>query len=414
MASKFVIHVSCSKNSYQIELSNLNKTISNFYKKFKINNIIPYEIIITSTGFTISYDISFINKDVFNEFKELFNSSKTFEYISNIDDNNMITKEMLIVNKPIKINSGNLELNHSHSKSGMVYVIYGVGNPTAKIGYWTSDEKSLYGRYNTVFGDDLIMKTYHCNKSYQVEQSVLKQLKTYIKCGELIFIEHLALCEPCILSTIKDINNLEEIIVDFNRKQCYSKEDIERIEFKTIKTKNDIYILANYYFSNIIHDLPIDDEIKKSILNVYFLNKEKRNCILNIMNELNLIKLENKRLKFITVLCDMLKLKNSLDTKTKIDEESVLEYYEYYNNMSIEEKNIFDKNFKIGELKAKTDVLKAKQLINLILKIWNEGSFTRELKTNLASSKVRTRIYKYMISKNDDIIISTFYQTLVV
>ena len=94
--SKFVLHITCSSKNAQIELDHINRIISNFFKKTKYTGIISYDTIINSTGFKVSYDIGFLNESELNDFKELFITTRTIDYIPNTDNINIITNDMLI------------------------------------------------------------------------------------------------------------------------------------------------------------------------------------------------------------------------------------------------------------------------------------------------------------------------------
>ena len=160
---------------------------------------------------------------------------------------------------------------------------------------------------------------------------------------------------------------------------------------------------------------------------MYYFKKDKKQQMLNMINELtnlditkmisksrNQVKSVQKdviKLESIKTLCNILKIKWSFDKTTIIKEEDVLSYYKHYNNLSKELKTIFDENFQIGELKAKEDVLKAKQLVNLILKQWNGHKFNREVtkKTN----KGTIRYYSYKIIDSEDIYLKIFSNGLV-
>ena len=105
-------------------------------------------------------------------------------------------------------------------------------------------------------------------------------------------------------------------------------------------------------------------------------------------------------------MCNILELKSSFDT-SELEENIVLKYLDYYNNLFGDNKNKFDSIFKITKfnLKSKKNPLKAKQLINILLKDWNNHDFER--KVTLQSRK-RGRIYKYYIKLNDNYIYKLF------
>ena len=175
-------------------------------------------------------------------------------------------------------------------------------------------------------------------------------------------------------------------------------------------------------------ELSFKDYIECNIYNSYCFCPEIKTFMTNILREISKRSVEDlvtynrnsvksdqcsiMMLESIKHLCDILQIKNSFDTTVKIDDETILKYYKYYTELQEEEKSIFNTNFKMEELNAKNDILKAKHLINIILKQWNGHGFTRMVKTRVRTKSKRIKVYENYVEENDNVILNLFTQTL--
>ena len=262
-----------------------------------------------------------------------------------------------------------------------------------------------------------LIKNYHCLKELRDDDYTI-----FIKIEELQFkvMKGKATKKECLMLNAYNFNKF--IIGNTWMNELKDDEILELITnpelFKKLTT------------AAIACDLPLKIYIESELFNIYYFKREKKQQIINMIKELkkidivnlmrtnrNKVKSDQKeilKLESIRHLCNFLQLKNSIDTLTKVSEETVLEYYKYYKNMSIDIKNIFEDNFMIGELKAKTDILKAKQLINLIFKNWNGCGFIQIFTKQVRSNSKRIRLYDYFVCKNEDAMMSLLYSALVI
>jgi hypothetical protein len=171
-------------------------------------------------------------------------------------------------------------------------------------------------------------------------------------------------------------------------------------------------------------DITINQYIENNLFNLYYLQKDKQIYLINMVTEwknevINYYIMNNRekviarqkevlKLAYIKDLCLKLELKHSYDTNTKISEDKVLKYYEYYLNLDMTQKNLFNELFVIKELKAKDKIMQAKQLINLILKYWNGHKFTRYTTKKTNNNGERHRIYEYYVEEQDDLFMKIF------
>ena len=259
-----------------------------------------------------------------------------------------------------------------------------------------------------------LIKNYHCLKELRDDD-----YHVFIKIEELKFkvIKGKATKQECLML---DAYNFDRFIIG----NTWMKEinDDELCELVT-----NIEILKT---SAVASDLSLKLYIETQLFNMYQFKRVKKQQIINMVKEvkkIDIINLMNKsrnkvksdqkdimKLESIQHLCNFLQLKNSIDTLAKISEETLLQYYEYYKSMPRDIKNIFEDNFMIGKLEAKTDILKAKQLINIIINNWNGCGFTRIVRAKMRSGINRKRVYDYVVTKNEDALMSLFYGVLVI
>jgi hypothetical protein len=208
------------------------------------------------------------------------------------------------------------------------------------------------------------------------------------------------------------------------RTQFYktSEEDLEKLlkesncEYNTIKAKAQSYGLS------------LKDHIETELFNLYYIRREIRIFIDNVLTEskcdnveielfvhqksVKAVQKDVMKLESIKNMCLCLGLQNSIDITTKVEESNILAYYEHYKKLKDIEKQIHDANFGIGFLKAKDDTLKAKQLVNLMLKSWNGCTFGREVIANNRTTNGRKRTYEYFVEPHQESLLALFWKFL--
>lgn len=168
----------------------------------------------------------------------------------------------------------------------------------------------------------------------------------------------------------------------------------------------------------------LNECIETKLFNLSYLRRDIRMFLGNVMQEFQCDNIERvifcnqnsvksiqksiMKLESIKHLCQVLKIKCSVDIETKVKEEDVLAYYQYYKNL----KHVFDENFSIGPLHAKEEILQAKQLIKIMLKSWNGCSFERKMVSHRGPRQDRKREYEYTLSRSKELALAIFYQCI--
>jgi predicted DNA-binding protein len=187
---------------------------------------------------------------------------------------------------------------------------------------------------------------------------------------------------------------------------------------KTHSNKDDI---VNFY--NKVGNNNIDEYFEFETFNYYFANRQIKNYMNNMVEEINVnihqaiytnsycVKDQQKhilQLEFIKKICDILDLKSSYDTKTIIFEEQFMRFVYYWKDMSKNEKEVLKSCFKI-RLNSKSDILIAKQVVNSCINQWNGFYFSRNVTERIqVSGQKEIQKYNYCIKKDEDLIKNVF------
>ena len=215
--------------------------------------------------------------------------------------------------------------------------------------------------------------------------------------------------------------NFDRFVVKTTKLPKMSNEDIEKL-MKELSHQDDYDAFATKAMNA---KMTLMQLIETDLYNMYYNKRDIRTCIENVIKEkkcsnikitirnnkdsVKATQKEVMKLEKIKHLCSVLGLGSSIDDQTKTTEEKVMAYFTYYKEMPDIEKQIFNENFGIGVLKAKQDLLKAKQLVNLVLKNWNGCGFSR---TKKGQNKKGTRFYDYHVDMIPEYAIRFFYKVL--